>query len=272
MIVALLIAASAATAAPAAASAAPAAQPINLGDIAHAIDVGRLDQARIMIGKAMVAVKGPAVDRLLADLAFASGNNSEALARYQQLLRSSPADSLMAERAGIAALRLGDVARATPLLDTATSAHSASWRAWNARGALADLQRDWPKADTAYEKAAGLAPDRAEIVNNQGWSRLLRGDWRGAVVYFERAASLDPESERVANNLELARAALATDLPARRRHEADGDWAARLNDAGMAAEALGDRQRAIAAFTAALDASGHWYDRAANNLQAASAR
>jgi hypothetical protein len=40
----------------------------------------------------------------------------------------------------------------------------------------------------------------------------------------------------------------------------------------MAAEMLGDRQRAVAAFTAALDASGRWYERASNNLQAATAR
>ena len=51
------------------------------------------------------------------------------------------------------------------------------------------------------------------MLNNQGWSRLLRGDWRGAVGFFEQGAALDPKSRRMANNLELARAALAGDLP-----------------------------------------------------------
>jgi hypothetical protein len=41
----------------------------------------------------------------------------------------------------------------------------------------------------------------------------------------------------------------------------------RLNDAGVAAQLLGDRKRAIAAFTQALDASPVWYDRASNNLK-----
>jgi len=59
-------------------------------------------------------------------------------------------------------------------------------------------------------------------------------------------------------------------LPRRKPGEADSDWAARLNDAGVAAEALGDRKRAIAAFTQALEASGSWYERAANNLAGAS--
>ena len=62
-------------------------------------------------------------------------------------------------------------------------------------------------------------------------------------------------------------AALAADLPQRRAGESDRDWAVRLNDAGVAAELLGDRQRAVAAFTQALDASPMWYGRASNNLQ-----
>ena len=265
MITALLIAASAATAAPM-----PAQRPINLADAAHAIDAGRLDQARIMIGKALTAgTKGAQIDRLLADLAFASGNNDEALARYQTLLSTDPANPFLLERAGIAALKAGDATRAAPLLDRATSLRMASWRAWNARGVLADLQGDWAKADEAYDRAARMGAKHSEIINNQGWSRLLRGQWQEAVTYFEQAASLNPKSERITNNLELSRAALASDLPKRRLNESDADWAARLNDAGLAAEMLGDRQRAVAAFTQALEASGKWYERAANNLAAA---
>ena len=84
---------------------------------------------------------------------------------------------------------------------------------------------------------------------------------------FQQAATLDPKSDRIANNLELAQAALAADLPQRRSGESDREWAVRLNDAGVAAELLGDRQRAVAAFTQALDASPTWYGRASNNLQ-----
>jgi Flp pilus assembly protein TadD len=268
MIVALLIATSVAAAAPAPAA---APKPINLSDVAHAIDVGRLDQARIMLGKALASgATGPAIDRQLADLAYASGSDAEALARYQKLLASTPKDPLLAERAGIAALRTGNVKTAIVLLDRATAVPTPSWRAWNARGAAADLQHDWPKADEAYLNADRLAPNQAEIINNHGWSQLLRGNWRDASVEFDRAAKLDPKSKRIANNLELAKAALANDLPERQPGESDRDWAARLNDAGIAAEARGDRQRAIAAFSQALDASGRWYLRAANNLQRAS--
>jgi Flp pilus assembly protein TadD len=207
---------------------------------------------------------------VLADVAFTAGDHSEALGRYEALLAIDPVDADLLERAGIAALKLGDLNRAAPLIERATSAKGASWRAWNARGALADLDRHWTDADAAYAEALRLAPDEAVVFNNHGWSLLLRGDWHHAIEDLEKAAMVDSKSVRIANNLELARAALAADLPTRRDGESDEAWAERLNDAGVAAEILGDRTRAVAAFTQALEASGRWYVRAANNLEAAS--
>ena len=89
---------------------------------------------------------------------------------------------------------------------------------------------------------------------------------------LERAAAIDPKSRRIADNLELARAALAEDLPRRRARESNADWAARLNDAGVAAAIGGQHQRAVAAFSQALTASATWYERAANNLAAIEGR
>jgi len=281
MIWLVLSAASVATAAPASQpavspplQAAPQVAPLpSLGEIEHAIDAGRLEQAKLMVARSVAAgISGPQIDRILADLAFASDKYDEALIRYRQLLAAQPNDSWLAERAGISALKQGDVATAAPLIDRATKAARPSWRAWSARGVVADLQQDWPAADAAFARAADLAPNQADIVNNQGWSRLMRGDWKSAVGLFDRAAQLDPRSTRIANNLELARAAMAGDLPERKANESDRAWAARLNDAGVAAQAMGNHQRAVAAFTQALEASGTWYARAANNLQAAGGR
>jgi len=270
MIWPLLIAASVANAAP---PQQPAAPLPSLSEVEHALSVGRLEQARLMIGRAIAGgMTGPQVDRILADLAFASGKYDEALVRYRQLAAVSPNDSMLAERTGISALKQGDVATAALFIDRATKAPKPSWRAWNARGVVADLQQDWRTADVAYGEAVKLAPNAADLVNNQGWSQLLRGDWKRAAGLFQRAAELDPGSTRIANNLELARAAMAGELPGRKAGEDDLAWAARLNDAGMAAQLMGDKQRAVAAFTQALEASGTWYARAANNLQSASSK
>src|SRR5262249_45583339 len=152
-----------------------------LPDIEQAIRAGRLEQAQLMAGRAISAgVTGARIDLILADLAFASGKNDEALSRYQQLLAVAPDDSYVAARAGIAALKLGQVAVAAGLLDRATKPASATWRAWNARGVAADMRRDWTVADESFAKALSLAPGEAEILNNQGWSQLMRGDWGAA--------------------------------------------------------------------------------------------
>ena len=235
----------------------------------EAIHENRLNQAALMISRGIGAgASGPELDRVLADFAYASGNFAEALAQYDALLKLAPADRSLLEPAGIAALKLGYVNRASSLLASATSRGGAGWRAWNALGVAADLERNWANADKCYDQALRLAPDEAEPVNNRGWSLLLRGNWKEAQGYFERAIRLDPKSRRAANNLELARTALSAELPTRERGESDSSWSARLNDAGIAAAILGDKGRATAAFTQALDVSGTWYRRAANNLEA----
>ena len=244
---------------------------ITLEEVERAIDSGRLDQARLMIAELIKENKSPAeLNLVLADFAFATGKDEEALARYQSLPRNGSNDRLVCERAGIAALRLDRLADAKSLLSCATAAEGASWRAWNTRGVLADIEQDWAEAGRAYNQALALDGNNARIFNNVGYSRLLQGDWEGAIDHFERAHVLDPSIDRIGNNLELARAALAQDLPSRLPKESASAWAARLNDAGVAAEMLGDRRRAIANFTRALEASGTWYARAANNLAAVS--
>lgn len=253
----------------AAIAAAPPAQSMALSEAAHALSNGRLEQARIMIGNAVRAgVQGPMLDRLLADLAFESGDYRIALARYEILLAGNPGHALLAERAGICAIHLGDAAKATSMIALAT-ASSASWRAWNARGVLADQRGDWDDADLAYARSAKAAPERPEILNNHGWSLLARGRWNEALAVLEQAAVLDPASPRIANNLELAKAAVSEHLPQRQNRESDGDWAARLNDAGVVAGIRGDRKRAIAAFAQAISARHRWFERAANNLAVA---
>lgn len=244
-----------------------------LAGATHAIAEGRLDQARLMIAKAIEGgASGAPLERALADLEFASGKDQSALLRYESLLQSGAGDPRLLENAGIAALRLGEPNRAWPLLDRAIAAPGASWRAWNARGVAADHAGDWAMADRAYTRAAQLGPLRAEVANNLGWSYMIRGRWAEAVAALERASALDPASERIAANLDLARMAVTAGLPDRRPGESDGDWAARLNDAGVLAQLQGDRKRAVAAFARALEARSSWYLRAANNLAAAEGR
>jgi len=211
---------------------------------------------------------GDEMDRLLADLAFAKAKYSEALVRYEALLKSNPSKADLLEQAGIAALKLEQLERAYPLLAAATATPGSTWRSWNALGVAADMKRQWAKADECYDRAAQLAPGEFEPVNNHGWSLVLRGKWSAAVPFFEQAVARQPKSARARDNLDLANAVLASQPPERRAGETEESWAARLNDAGLAAATVGDNARAAAALTRALEVSGTWYARAANNLKA----
>lgn len=255
--------------APPATAAAPTSSPISLAEAGRAIAAGRLDQARDMLSVAVAAgARGEPVDRLLADLHQARGEYQQALAYYRTLLAAHPDELLLLERAGIAALKLGHVAEATALLDRATRQPDAGWKAWNARGVAADRQGRWDEAEAAYARALAIDAGRAEVHNNQGWSFMLQGRWSEALAAFERAAALNPKLPRLANNLELAQAAVAAELPARRRGELDEDYAARLNDAGVVAAAAGQTQQAQAAFAQAIELRSRWYAKAADNLAA----
>jgi Flp pilus assembly protein TadD len=269
-VIALAVAAALAGAKPAPAPAAVAAPPVSLSEAAYAIKAGRLAQARLMIANAVKSgATGPQIDRLLADLSFASGDFKTAFPAYLQLLATSNNDGPMYENAGVAAMQLGDLAQAEKLLERATAYPTATWRAWNARGVAADYRANWTVADESYARAATLAPDRSEVLNNIGWSMLVRARWASAVSNFERAAAISPKSARIAANLELARAAASEDLPQRRSAESEADWAARLNDAGVIARVQGNNKKAVAAFTQAIEARSQYYARAANNLASA---
>jgi len=245
-------------------------QAIDYESIAKAISAGRLDQARAMVAAAVErGASGDSLERMLAELEDAQGRCDRAVPRYAALLGKYPADAVLAERAAIASLKCGNLAQAKPFLRAALAAPKPSWQTWNAQGVLCDLEGKWTDAQLAYERADALAPGNALIANNRGWSLLLQGRWEESIAALERAVQIAPHLPRAAANLELARTATDASLPRRRAGESAEAWGTRLNDAGVLAGLRGDRKKAIAAFSQALEARSQWFERAANNLKLA---
>lgn len=75
--------------------------------------------------------------------------------------------------------------------------------AWLGLGASYDQLRRFDLADRAYSQAIGLTGRTPEVLNNQGYSYLMRGEYEKARAILLEAQSLDPHNPYVKNNLAL---------------------------------------------------------------------
>lgn len=78
-----------------------------------------------------------------------------------------------------------------------------SVEAWVGLAASYDKLRRFDLADRAYGQALRLAGPTPEILNNQGYSYLLRGDRRRARAKLLEAQAKDPGNPYIQNNLDL---------------------------------------------------------------------
>lgn len=75
--------------------------------------------------------------------------------------------------------------------------------AWMGLAASYDRVRRFDLADQAYAQATRLGGETVQLLNDQGYSYMLRGNLNAARRKFERAYALDPTNPVVLNNLEL---------------------------------------------------------------------
>lgn len=75
--------------------------------------------------------------------------------------------------------------------------------AWLGLAASYDGLHRFDLADRAYSRVTKLLGPTPEVLNNQGYSYLLRGDYKRARVALDAARAKDPENIRIRNNLDL---------------------------------------------------------------------
>jgi Flp pilus assembly protein TadD len=75
--------------------------------------------------------------------------------------------------------------------------------AWVGLAASYDRLRRFDLADRAYAQATALLGPTPEILNNEGFSFMLRGDYKTARKKLLAAKAKDPESKYIQNNLDL---------------------------------------------------------------------
>ena len=110
--------------------------------------------------------------------------------------------------------RAGNFGLAERHFRRAVELHPRDVDSWVGLAASYDRQRRFELADRAYDQATKIAGPTAEILNNRGYSYMLRGDQRRARETLLEAQARDPGNAYVKNNLELLEANLRKGKPA----------------------------------------------------------
>jgi len=110
-------------------------------------------------------------------------------------------------------IRTNDWAKAEAELNRVPPTHETFDR-YRLEAMVADSKKDWKKADSFYETAAGMTNQPANVYNNWGFSKLSRQDYAGAERLFVQALTYDETLFTAKNNLVMARGAQRKyDLP-----------------------------------------------------------
>ena len=88
----------------------------------------------------------------------------------------------------------------------AVELHPRDLESWIGLAASYDRLRRYDFADRAYDQATKIAGPTAELLNNWGYSYMLRGDYRHARETLMQARAQDPGNPYIKNNLELLEA------------------------------------------------------------------
>jgi Flp pilus assembly protein TadD len=138
---------------------------------------------------------------------------TQAIAIWTQIITSP--QSVPDDRIGLAdaLIRSNEWARAEQELNQIPPTFE-SFDRYRLEAMVADSKKDWKKADSFYEIAAGLTTKPANVLNNWGFSKLNRGDFAGAERLFNEAITYESGMFTAKNNLVLARGAQRKyDLP-----------------------------------------------------------
>ncbi len=116
------------------------------------------------------------------------------------LLGSNPADDLAQ---GKLAFRDANYGTAEKRFRRAVELHPRDVEAWMGLAASYDRLRRFDLADRAYGQVARISGPTVELLNNQGYSYMLRGDYKRAHATLVQAQRKDPGNKYVENNLRL---------------------------------------------------------------------
>jgi tetratricopeptide (TPR) repeat protein len=167
--------------------------------------LGDLLQSSASDGQATGSVSDPAVSSdqaATADPATTGTVGTEGLPPVNTagLLGSDPNDDL---NQGKKQFRAANYGLAERHFRRAVETHPRDAEAWVGLAACYDRLKRFELADRAYRGAIGVIGETPEILNNQGYSYILRGDYARARETLLIAQGRDPKNPYIQNNLAL---------------------------------------------------------------------
>jgi Flp pilus assembly protein TadD len=204
--------------------------------------------------------------RGLAESLVRAGRATEALPLWRDIVADPRSTSEDRMEYADALIRNGDWDEAEAQLDLVPPTLE-SFERYRLEAMVADSNREWDRAESFYETAAGLTTRPAGVLNNWGFSRLTRGDHAGAEELFLEAISYDPNLFTAKNNLVLARAAQGNyQLPLVRMTQVER--AQLLHTAALAAIRQGEISTGRNLLSDAIDTHPQHFEAAVRALEA----
>lgn len=142
-----------------------------------------------------------------------------------------------------------------------------SYQRYRLSAMIADANEEWDKADEYYETASGLTMKPAAILNNWGYSNLIRGKFLDAEMLFQEAIRQNSKLFTAKNNLMMARGAQRKyDLPVMQMTQTER--AELLYTLALTAIKNGDIQIGTGLLREAVDSHPQYFEAAVRSLNA----
>ncbi len=237
----------------------------NMADVM--LTVGKPEEAVAYFTQAVAAdPKNLTAQRGLAKSLMKAGRAPDAAAVWTRIIAMPEGTS--DDRVGYAEalIRSNDWPRAAQVLAQIPPTYE-TFERYRLEAMVADSRKDWKKADSFYEIAAGMTTQPAPVLNNWGFSKLTRGENGAAEKLFQQALTYDPTMFTAKNNLVLARAAQRKyDLPVVEATQVER--AQLYYTAGLAAVKQGDPSVGKQLLKTAVETHPQYFEAAERSLAA----
>ena len=195
------------------------------------------------------------------------GDKTYAWQALKKAIELDPNHAPSQQELGLIYMAMGQPEQAELHLAKATELDPSLWRAWSARGVIADIDKRYPEAVRLYQSGLLGNPNSSALMNNIGYSYYLSGDLEEATRWFGRAILSSPDYKPAVKNLGLLYARQGWYQEAVETFSKVVDEPQAYNDTGYIAMRNGDYWKASELLAEAIRLSPTYYEKAYENLE-----